>query len=365
MAWRFEASTLGHVRQGEIEQATGRNVSEVMRKSRSATFAVDFAHPMADLFMSCDCLVQVFDENNTCRFNGPVLTPQEDSSEEQNKIVVTAFDPSVDLLDRLCGKDPKGFTMGTAVNPVDSIAIVKSLIDVTNIFETGIDTSGMTGTASKVFVGPYYYKPILNVMNELANVLDGFDWTVVPQRVIADKIGVLVAAGAFGGPKPDAVFEYGDGLLNVESYSRAVDRTSLLNAAYSLPPGFPDNATQNVIAPDINNGTADSSSIIKRGLHEGVVAGDFSADSLRTKLMQENVRLRKQPKQQITFKPKSYLSGTTPVFGRDFGLGDVVPFRATVNGKKRIDIESRVYGCSHDLDDVTGVATPSVTIVSD
>lgn len=381
------------VKQGVIEQAKGRSVTRVMRKPRTASFSLPLYHPMTELFMTTDAMVTGYDPTGTLKFSGEVVDYQEDSSEGSEKIVVTASDPSWCLDSRLLGKSATGVTFGTAVAMVDRIAIAKSIIETVSPFgyASGIDTSGMTGTSGKTFIGPLYFRKALEVIGELSTALDGFDWTVEPlvptasidpawsafpelyQTFLAllnqyprmfGTWGKMRAEGSFGTVRPDVAFEYGDGLHNVKSYNFQASKRGLMNSGFSLPPGFPDNPTQGIIGGDPNNGTMDLESSRRLGLFEGVVSGDLSVDSYRLKQVQENVRIRKQARRQISFVPVTE-SDETPVFERDFNLGDVVRLRITTNNVLRFDAMVRVFGQTDTIDDDTGQSTPSLMVVSE
>jgi len=179
------------------------------------------------------------------------------------------------------------------------------------------------------------------------------------------------AQAVIGGNAQHAAFEFGTGRHNVKSYRRPVTLDGALNRGYNLPPGFPDNATQAVVGGTSADGTADDASIAARGILEGVVPGDLIVDALRLKLVQQNVRIRRNPRQIVTFEPISQIGGSSdilPVYGTDYSVGDIVPFRAKINVSgavvTRIDALMRVFAVDWNIDD-EGNAQPSITVTSD
>jgi hypothetical protein len=174
------------------------------------------------------------------------------------------------------------------------------------------------------------------------------------------------------------VFAFGTPPNNVSEWNDVGDSSSLANRAISLPTGFPDNATSSFIS------WLDDPSIATRGLHETVVTADLVTDDLRTKLVQENVRVRKTPRRVISFTPVAEDS-TASIDQRrgqrlfvDFNVGDVIPFRAVErfdvtdtsgmvigqNEVPTVDLLMRVFAAELVIDD-QGVAQPTLTLIND
>jgi hypothetical protein len=72
------------------------------------------------------------------------------------------------------------------------------------------------------------------------------------------------------------------------------------------------------------------------------MASDLAVQELRWQLIQEHVRVRKNPRQVIQFTPIA--------FGSDFDIGDIVTFRAAVQGEAWIDATFRVYRADVTID---------------
>jgi hypothetical protein len=192
------------------------------------------------------------------------------------------------------------------------------------------------------------------------------------------QFGALDVAPAFGQTQPNIAFEYGTGQDNVAEWSDVGDSTTLANRAVSLPSGFPDNAVDMPIQWD------DAPAIADRGLYETVVAADLQTSDLRTKLVQEHVRVRKMPRRVISFTPIAeapdipLAERRVPRLFADYQLGDVVTFRAverfpitdtagTIIGsseQKTADLRMRVFGAELTLDD-NGIAQTRLTLQDD
>lgn len=358
MTWRFEASTLDGQPQGAIEGARDRQAAVWLRRMRTGSFRLPLDHGLAELVLSGDALIRAY-EDDVLRVHGPVTSAEEVADDTATGSVAVNFaDPWVRLTRRLIGKLPSGYTQGTPTALVDRGQIMSDMVAATNAEgESGVSVDFQPSSAT--YVGPWYYKPVATAIAELAATLDGPDWTIVPQEYQAGKIATLLVRPALGALNRDAVFEYGDGRHNVRSYRRLLTNDGLLTRGYSLPPSFPDNATQQVVSAQ------DDPAIAARGLWEDVVASDLAVDTLRLNLVQEHVRIRRAARQTITFEPTT----RAPRLDTDYALGDVVPFRASVRTattiSKRIDALPRLYGVEFTIDDNSGLATPTITLVND
>ena len=121
-------------------------------------------------------------------------------------------------------------------------------------------------------------------------------------------------------------------------------------------------------SPTTPSGTVlqrDDAASAARGLLETVVSTDLTVDALRDALLAAHIAARAGPRQTITFTPIRAL-GRVPRLGIDYDVGDVVPFRATVNRDdvlvKRLDVLVRVYSYAVTIDDA-GYGTPTLTVV--
>ena len=395
MGWQFVVTDRQGNALGELQNASGRSLRFALNRLKTFAFTVTVDNPMSQHLVQGDqTLVKAYEDSTgsrTLRLNGPVVTFEKARSAQAGTLAVTVADAGWRLGHRLIGKHPAGATFGTPVALIDRGEIAGQILDAVNNGNTTTahadsgDTGVRRGTitaSSQTFAGPWRYKPANEAISELSAPLDGYDWEIAPTEPTPDAIGLQIGAlniaAAFGSVKPDAVWEFGTGRHNVAEFRDVGDSGSLANRAHNLPPGFPDNATQQVVT------ASDQPSIDARGLHETVVAGDLQVDALRQNLVDEHVRIRRFPRRVITFTPISENPDASPGERRvprlwsDYGIGDVVPFRAVERFEvraadgaitdyqqvKTVDALFRVYAVEVQLDN-NGVVTPTLTLVEE
>lgn len=354
--WSFVLTDLHGVSLGEIRNASGRKASIPLNRMDGGSFTVRLDNRRAEEILSGDCLVKAYETVggvHVLRTLGEIVTAEEVVDENGEGSIAVVFGGALfRLAKRLIGKSTTGYSQGTALAPVDRGTIMSTLINAVNAeADTGIRI-GIIGASSSTFVGPWYYMPVSDRIVELAVALDGPDFEFVPNEPLADVGGVALwtfnTYAAKGSTQPNAIFEFGTGKKNVKSYNRPVTKDGLMNFGYQLPPNFPDNATQTVLSE------SDGASIAARGRYEDVVPSDLVVDELRQKLLQAHVRVRRAPRQVISFVPHTH---NAPQYGVDYSVGDVVHFRAVRGEEVRIDALFRVYGVDFDIDDNGGAQT--------
>lgn len=365
---------------GEIAQASARKARFPLNQSRTFTFRVRRDHPLINVFRTVDqCMVKLYDDSPgipTLRFDGPVIDYQKQSQDGGGSLAVNCADVGWRVGKRLieASKSKKGVSYpanAAAGGTMDRGAMAASIINGLNAaYYTGLPGSGDTGLrvgsvtpSSATGVGPWYYANALQSISALSATLDGFDFQILPTEPTRDatglQLGVFNCGPVIGGPRPNTVFEYGDGKVNVASFTETGDAAGLLNRAYNLPPGFPDNATQDVLTQ------GDPTSVSSRGvIYEDVVQGDFTVDAMRQGLLQKHIATRKQPRTVITFQPTRDLTpGVVPIYGLDYAEGDIVRFRAVEEGVETVNALMRIYAVEMDIDE-EGNATPRITLLS-
>jgi hypothetical protein len=373
--WRFVLATLGGVNLGELRQATSRHVDLVHRGLDAGSFVVPLNHPLADVLSTGDALVKAYLETSDgvkrLRVCGPIITVEENGDEQGNGTLAVTFGSVYwRMAFRLIGKSNTGYSDGTAVAQKDIGSMAAALITRVQqpegtTFDAGGDAGIRIGGLSAVrngWIGPWYYKPVNEAISEMANVLDGFDFDVLPTEPTPDatglQLGTFVAAPFLGEARPNVIFEYGAGKKNVSSYRKQLTNEALLNAGYQLPSGFPESATESVLT------AFDAASIAARGRYEGVVPGDLIVPEFRQQLVQEHVDIRKQARVVFTFTP-TIANGYE--IGVDFDVGDIIGARvkSTVPGNEeiRFDGSVRCYAASFDIDDA-GRAEPALTLIA-
>lgn len=377
MSYVYRLSDLaGNVR-SELPAAKGKRFARALGSMGTSAAVVRLDHDDADFLLGGDALVRIDevdddflrDGSKTLQGHHTLITAEEVVDEEgRGSVAATFADPYWVTLRRLCGKSAAGYSMGTALAPVDRGAIVTDLVNATNVESpTGLRMGTVT-PSSNTYVSGWSYKRIGEAIVELGAALDGYDWTVRPIPFVADRglgiIGELDVVGAAGTIRPNAAFESGptEGSLgNVRGYRRAVTNEGRVNRVFHLAGG-----AQRVLTDQ--NAAAQAA----RGLLEDVVTADLTVDDLRLKLLAYHLAVRAGARQTITFSPVRAIGARVPRFGRDFNLGDVVPFRAAALKApkpgagpvltKRINVNVRVYGVEVNVDEL-GAGTPTLTVV--
>lgn len=361
MAYTFTLEDLAGTELGEVA-ATTRRVGLAVGSMATAGYTLRLDDDLADTILEGDTLLAVYDDDVSRTvpiFHGRQVTAEEVAAENAATVAATYADPSWTLLRRLAGKSAAGYSRGTPLAQVDRGTIIRELVDATNAESPSGVRMGTVTASSLTYVAGWFYKPVAEAIRDLSATLDGPDWRVRPIAYAGGYIGELDVAPAIGQQRPDAAFEYGDGALNVKTYRRAVTLEGTANRLHGLPPGFPDNATQAVQQED------HAASQATRGLLEDALSTDLNVDELRRRLLQHHIIVRHGPRQTITFEPVTELDEgderRIPRLGLDLNVGDIIPFRATVHGEKRIDVRVRVYGVEL-ADTGAGTLTPTYTV---
>lgn len=363
MSYVFILEDLAGVERSELPAASNRRFSRAVGTLDTSSATVRLEHRDADFLLEGDALLRIEEVNDDFLVDGDktllghhrLVSAEEVVSEDRASVAASFASPFWVLMRRLCGKSTAGYTKGTALAPVDrGDVIIRELVALANADSVTGVRMGTVTPSSSTYVSGWFYKPIGEAIAELAATLDGPDWRVRPIPYTGGYIGELDVMAAIGTYQPDAVFEYGDGLLNVRGYRRGVSLEATTTRAFHLPPGFPDSAGQ---VPMQEDGLASQAA---RGVLETVVTADLATDDLRRKLLQGYIAIRSSPRQVITFDPRRTVGVGVPRLGTDFDVGDIVPFRASALTTldpgappelvKRIDVTTRVYSAEVDVD---------------
>jgi hypothetical protein len=372
--YAFVLTTLAGTQVSELPLATSKRVT-VAGKGQGVSSFVVRAGADADFLLEGDALVRIYDVDDLTGTRTLIghhrLISAEEVADGSGTSVAAAFaDPLWVLIRRLVGKTAGGYSRGTSLAPVDRGTILSELLAATNADSPSGVTLGSLTASSSTYVAGWYFKPFAEALAELGATLDGPEWRIRPIEFVPPGPGTDEKMGYYGaldlGPalsqiRPDAVFEYGDGPLNVRAYRRAVSLEGSANRLFSLPAGFPDAAVGSILQVE------DTPSRNARGLLEAVVPADVVADELRLALLDSHIGIRKGARRTITFEPVRDLTGRrVPKLGRDFNVGDIVPFRASaVNTSgvlvKRINALVRIYSYTVEVDQA-GAGTPTLTV---
>lgn len=367
-SWSFALTDSNFVPQGEVLNAAERKVALPLNKLPTASMKVRLDHPLAELMMTTQCYLKGYRTTAgqgapQLRFFGPVISAEESADANTATVALNAVGSGWVLQKRLAGKS----STGTVFTATDRAQIVKTLITTANgEGETNIDYS--TGSVSAASTATYtaQYKTILDVLADLGNTFDGFDWRIVPVEnyaagaVTSVKIGRFEAFPVLGATQQHAVFEWGAGRNNIVAYTRSVDRSTQANKVYHNAASGPD-------APGFPTVSAiDAASISQWGLLEDLAAADLLDPTLRQRLVDEHVKVRKQPRQVISFTPHidPTDSGRLPKFGYDYEVGDTVRARASYNQRTRFDVLTRVWGIAFEVNP-EGVETQTLTLAQE
>ena len=365
MAFDYVLTGLDGVPVSELPSASSKSTALPVLGTGVSSLTVRGGTADADALLEGDALLRVYERDEltdtvTLLAHHRLITAEEVGTDVGTTVAATFADPSWTLGRRLVGKSNAGYSRGTAVSLVDRGTIIGELLAATNAESPSGLRAGVVEESSSTYVAGWFYKPLLEAIADLCAVFDGPDWRVRPIEYEAGYYGELDVVPSLATLRPDAVFEYGEGLLNVRGFRRAVTLESALNRVYSLPSGFPDNAVGLTLQRDA------AASQAARGLLEGLVASDLPVDAFRAALLEHHLAVRQTARQTITFEPVRDLGYRVPRLGRDFNVGDVLPFRASIRTDagallKRIDVLVRVYAWQVTVDEA-GYGTPTLTV---
>lgn len=357
---------------GELRNAKARRLRFPLVPPKTVEFEVERDHGLLSYLLSADLtLVKAYDDK-TLKFTGPISSFQKNAP---GRLRPVAADPSVRLAGRLIGKQKTaGKYVGTSFASMDRGQMMWSVISearsVWSAVATSVDSDhgirqGTITASASAPGGPWYFRPALETLGEIAAPLDGPEWTIDPLEPTLDSSGLAIgsfrAAPVIGVQRSDAIFEYGTGRRNVASFTDSGDSSNLCNGAFSLPPGFPDQ----IASGDDVVFAGDTTSRAARGAWESVIAADLPVALLRTRLAQEHVEVRRFPRRVITFQPVAESSsGRVPQYGADYSEGDIVEFRAVEFGVVTVDALFRIYAVEIELDDL-GLPTSQLTLVQE
>jgi hypothetical protein len=356
--WRFILTDKNFVPVGEVLNAYSRKVVLPLNKLATSSFRVRLDNPLADDLLNCKGYIKAY-RAGELEFFGPVISAEEAADANTQGVAVNCVDQGWIFQKRIVGKS----TLGTAFTNQDRATIVRDLIVAANAEnDTHISTSALGISAASAVTytaGPYI--TLMETLTTLATGVDSFDWRVRPLDnfsnggVTGSKIGAFQAAPVIGSQMPNAIFEYGFGKNNMQGYSRQVTRDTAANKFYHMTSAGPSSVMSAI----------DTDSISDLGLLEALVQADLVDATMRTQLLNEHKRVRRQPRSVVTFTPHIDPRGVrVPQFGQDFDLGDQVRGRAVVAGRVRFDGWFRVWGVDFTIED-NGLERPNLILEED
>lgn len=356
--WSLKVTNSNFEPQGEFVNVNNFKVDVALNKVRTFQMKFRLDNVLAQFVTQQSSFEPIYFQafrNNVLLFNGPLMTMQE-TAEEENKAFVTinCAGPDSIFAKRLVATETpttqiEGLKWPGSQAGMNHAKRFVELLDVSNLRangETHIDYT--TGPIKCTANGEYTsqsFKTIAEVLQDLYNQAEGFDWYVKPQDVVNSKLGRLIIEDAIGVNQPNAAFEYGSLTNNtVANYTRTADLSNQMNKGWNVSSAGPE-ATG---APTISK--FDKEAEEKWGLKEAMVPLSALNISMREAITQEALNYRKRPRQTISISPLNSNAGT-PEFEQDFGLGDFLPFRAIYEKEVRANLSVRCWGASYSVDE--------------
>ena len=355
--WKFVLSTYTGTTVGELQNCSERSVTRSLSTASTASFKVPVTGAYTANLLADDDLNLRCYRAGSLIFHGPVTSVELAASDatQQPKIAVTAADPAWRWTKRLVAKNP------TAVSTTgDRLTVAESLLTTVNSGgETGITmpTGETCGSATITYpAGPYKYAD--EVLRDLAQAGDGFDWKIEPIEYASGKIGEFDAAATLGSAKPNVVFEYqGRGNMRVPTYQRSLDQVA--NRAFHILDEGP--AVVNGVRQD-----EDATSIAARGLYETIIEVQGLSDTTqRDTLIDDHLGIRSGWRKVFAFQPDfNDGSGRVPAYYDDYQVGDTVRARVLYDGTTLIDGQVRIYKVEFGIDE-SGLESITPTLVDE
>lgn len=312
----------------------------------TASFRIRSDDPLWDEVADGETMLKVYDVTGALCFYGPAISDEEEGSGQGSTVQVAASDLAWRLGSRYVGKDPTG--IGLQYTGQDTGVIAAAVLALVNAEDpTGI-TIGTVGSFVSM-TSTYLWKRALDILTELGALAGSYEWALrytdgAPPTVQLDlvaQLGVDLTSDVF--------FEYGTGHHNCKTYKRVRDRRRLATHVWALGSG------STLVAAASDAAAADG----LRSRYEDVVSyGDITTASLLDALAAAHVAIRNKPQKIFSVTPFA----TGPVFGADYGVGDLVTCRIVSEGSVRVNGVARVWGVDFSVD-AAGTVTSSPRLV--
>jgi hypothetical protein len=345
MGWTLVPTTLAGSPVGQLRDAYDWTMTLGLSKVPTSTLRVRGDDPIAQYAHQDDLLLRVYDPEKVLRAHMLLAAVEEEGDETGMKMGLSFVGPAWRLDRRFLTTSPNGTTFTNQ----DKLVIVKSVLDSLNAAnQTGIKTQSMSAGSTTTYTVEVL-KSTLEVIQDLGDTLDGFDWVVDPIEPEATSeanvpyIGEFRGAATIGENQEEAVFEFATGKRNVRTWRHSKSWEGLGNRVFHV-------ADSGVTAPGVPLIFAqDNTSITDRGLYEGIADATGLVDAtLRQQLVAEHVAVRRVPRSLYQMTPTDDPS-RVPQFGTDYDLGDIVTLRAA-HGTIAHNGLIRVYGVTISRD---------------
>lgn len=354
--WAIILTDLSFNAIGQVNDATDRQFIFARNTPTQVRFNIRMDNNLSSVVSGLECYVKLYRDKELMCF-GPMVTVEEKGDSSGGSFSCTAMSQEWIFSERIIGKSQLGTRFTTLT---DRATIARTLIleaDGDDHHHIDTDLDSYSGSTATYTAGPY--KKLASCIAEQSNLLDGFDWQVIPKEPYSTGgvtyIGLWTARPLIGVTRPEAIFEYGsNNRSNIDTYTLQSDRSTQANKVYN-----PGQGAQDVVSFN------DATSIAKWGLMEDVADLALEDQTMRNQLVTEHVNVRKNPRRTVTFIPVPVDDTTrVPQFGEDYEIGDTVTARASVHASQRFNGEFRVYGTALTLDD-NGVETPQLTLTDE
>lgn len=333
---------------GQFVNVAEHKTDVALNKTRTFQMKVRLDNVLAPVLAVNSGLEPLYFEvqrNGVELFHGPLMTLQEAGDENGATLQINAAGPEIIFASRLINTETPAKQIEGLKLPagVQRAVRFKELLDIQNSRSpTHIDA--LAGPIESTNTGAYEttsFRTLAEVLQDMYNQAEGFDWYVKPQPVFAGEIGRLVIQDVIGINQLNAAFEWGGGRTNLSGFTRAVDLTNMTNNAYNIGGSGPETTG----SPTINK--FDLEAFNKWGLRDAMVPLSALNIAMREAITLEALNYRKKPRQTVSFQPATDDgTGRVPQFEQDFGIGDFVPLRIVYNKVEHLNAMMRCWGAS-------------------
>jgi hypothetical protein len=177
-------------------------------------------------------------------------------------------------------------------------------------------------------------------------------------RTDSGRSGIIHLEPVVGSAKPETIFEYGSGRVNIHDYRWITSMEGVVNLLYSVSPDFTDTTVYPVLT------SADAASQTARGVREEVLQSTLTDNALRQALLDEHIAVRAEPRTIFEIKPAhDDGTGRVPAPFEEYDVGDTITTRIReANGNIILTGDVRVWGFEVDLSE-EGLEGVTLTLI--
>lgn len=352
--WNWIIENKSFVEEGILNDVKAGQVVIGLNKTRTASFKIRLDNTLAP-YIAQQCAQEPIyiraERDGFLMFHGPIATAQEVGDDKQEaQLQVNSTGPEFILAEHFY----TGAAAGVKIAPGTDHA--KWFAEAMNTYST----SGSPGTATHVawLAGSHFssntseieitaFQTMAEILQNLSQQAAGFDWLVVPtEATAAGNIGVFNAEAVIGVEKPNAVFEWGAGLTNLNSFNRTVDLTQMANVIYNYASGGPEAPGSGTLTSEYTNAELEL-----WGLRQALMNISVLNNEARQAYINEAHNYRKKPRETLQLTPITDPgTGRLPIYGADYSVGDFIRARIVYEGSVHIDALTRVWGVQFDVD---------------